>query len=122
MGWKFPEIPRPHPVVHLHYLEHFGASDHSEHLLLGFEYCRKIVMDQFSRDEPSKYLELLSFAMKTQKNLVLKFLHIYIVHKMLFITIFERHTRQKKKHKIRIWDERLRNSSNEIVACIRIHE
>ena len=52
-------------------------------------------MDQFSRDEPSKYLELLSFAMKTQKNLVLKFLHIYIVHKMLFITIFERHTRQK---------------------------
>ena len=26
MGWKFPEIPRPHPVVHLHYLEHFGAS------------------------------------------------------------------------------------------------
>ena len=29
MGWKFPEIPRPHSVVHLHYLEHFGASaDH----------------------------------------------------------------------------------------------
>ena len=27
MGWKFPEIPRPHSVVHLHYLEHFGASD-----------------------------------------------------------------------------------------------
>ena len=26
MGWKFPEIPRPYPVVHLHYLEHFGAS------------------------------------------------------------------------------------------------
>ena len=25
MGWKF-EIPRLHPVVHLHYLEHFGAS------------------------------------------------------------------------------------------------
>ena len=23
---KFPKIPRPHPVVHLHYLEHFGAS------------------------------------------------------------------------------------------------
>ena len=57
-------------------------------------------MDQFSRDEPSKYLELLSFAMKTQKNLVLKFLHIYIVHKMLFITIFERHTRQKKNTKL----------------------
>ena len=28
MGWKFPEIPRPRPIVHLHYLEHFGASDH----------------------------------------------------------------------------------------------
>ena len=28
MGWKFPEIPRPRPVVHLHYLEHFGASDY----------------------------------------------------------------------------------------------
>ena len=27
MGWKFPEIPRPCPVVHLHYLENFGASD-----------------------------------------------------------------------------------------------
>ena len=27
MGWKFPEIPRPHPIVHLHYLEHFGASE-----------------------------------------------------------------------------------------------
>ena len=26
MGWKFPEIPRPRPMVHLHYLEHFGAS------------------------------------------------------------------------------------------------
>ena len=27
MGWKIPEIPRPRPVlVHLHYLEHFGAS------------------------------------------------------------------------------------------------
>ena len=26
MGWKFSEIPRPRPVVHLHYLEHFGAS------------------------------------------------------------------------------------------------
>ena len=26
MGWKFPEIPRPRPIVHLHYLEHFGAS------------------------------------------------------------------------------------------------
>ena len=26
MGWKFPEIPRPRSVVHLHYLEHFGAS------------------------------------------------------------------------------------------------
>ena len=30
MGWKFPEIPRPRPVlVHLHYLEHFGASVHT---------------------------------------------------------------------------------------------
>ena len=29
MGWKFPEIPRPHPVVHLHYLEHFGASENN---------------------------------------------------------------------------------------------
>ena len=29
MGWKFPEIPRPHSVVHLHYLEHFGASVHN---------------------------------------------------------------------------------------------
>ena len=28
MGWKFPEIPRPHSVVHLHYLEHFGASEY----------------------------------------------------------------------------------------------
>ena len=26
MGWKFPEIPRP--IVHLHYLEHFGASEY----------------------------------------------------------------------------------------------
>ena len=26
MVWKFPEIPRPRSVVHLHYLEHFGAS------------------------------------------------------------------------------------------------
>ena len=26
MGWKFPEIPRPRPIVHLHYLGHFGAS------------------------------------------------------------------------------------------------
>ena len=26
MGWKFPEIPRPRPVVHLHHLEHIGAS------------------------------------------------------------------------------------------------
>ena len=30
MGWKFPEIPRPHFVVHLHYLEHFGASEYVE--------------------------------------------------------------------------------------------
>ena len=29
MGWKFPEIPRPRPIVHLHYLEHFGASEHN---------------------------------------------------------------------------------------------
>ena len=29
MGWKFPKIPRPHSVVHLHYLEHFGASGHN---------------------------------------------------------------------------------------------
>ena len=28
MGWKFPEIPSPRPIVHLHYLEHFGASDY----------------------------------------------------------------------------------------------
>ena len=26
MGGKFPEIPRPRPIVPLHYLEHFGAS------------------------------------------------------------------------------------------------
>ena len=25
---QIPEIPRPRPVVHLHYLEHFGASVH----------------------------------------------------------------------------------------------
>ena len=24
---KIPRIPRPHPIVHLHYLEHFGASE-----------------------------------------------------------------------------------------------
>ena len=30
MGWKFPEIPRPAMyIVHLHYLEHFGASGHN---------------------------------------------------------------------------------------------
>ena len=28
MGCKFPEIPRPCAIVHLHYLERFGASDH----------------------------------------------------------------------------------------------
>ena len=26
MRWQFPEIPRPRPIVHLHYLGHFGAS------------------------------------------------------------------------------------------------
>ena len=26
---QIPEIPRPRPVVHLHYLGHFGASVHS---------------------------------------------------------------------------------------------
>ena len=25
---QIPEIPRPRPVVHLHYLGHFGASGH----------------------------------------------------------------------------------------------
>ena len=34
MGSKFPEIPRPRPVlVHLHYLEHFGASGHFSPLI-----------------------------------------------------------------------------------------
>ena len=26
---QIPEIPRPRPVVHLHYLGHFGASAHT---------------------------------------------------------------------------------------------
>ena len=30
MGWKYPEIPSLHPVVHLHYLEHFGASVYNQ--------------------------------------------------------------------------------------------
>ena len=30
MGVKIPKIPRPRTVVHLHYLEHFGASAYSK--------------------------------------------------------------------------------------------
>ena len=38
MGWKFPEIPRPRPIVHMHYLEHFGASVISE-IKCNFTFC-----------------------------------------------------------------------------------
>ena len=30
MRWQFPEIPRPRPIVHLHYLENFGASEDND--------------------------------------------------------------------------------------------
>ena len=36
MGWKFPEIPHLRPVVHLHYLEHFGASYHPKLSIIMF--------------------------------------------------------------------------------------
>ena len=31
---QIPEIPRPRPVVHLHYLGHFGASVYNNHFLI----------------------------------------------------------------------------------------
>ena len=54
MGWKFPEIPRPHPVVHLHYLAHFGAS--SNKFFFFTWYGMKILKKQKKKTE---FLDIL---------------------------------------------------------------
>ena len=48
MGLKFPEIPRPHYVVHLHYLEHFGASDYIQFIYFFSQIKYKYLLDFFN--------------------------------------------------------------------------
>ena len=67
---QIPEIPRPRPVVHLHYLGHFGASGNTTTSYISAD--MKNIISVFYRYRPIRKFHLSAFIGigRYEKNLI----------------------------------------------------